>query len=276
MPPRKKRKWVSFVRKVKSVEASGRGTQQAIINDGFVSSWRADPLDPAQDNPLQGISEVNLYSVNGVLSGDQLDGRYVGNRDKDIMLNDIKQYQETISTTTGMETRPLNFNESTRTRVPMTSAHVDITYTNLSDVILEVDLYTIVHKKLNPDVIKAGVYPVDLLDAQDQYNIQSNTQPLTYTSTTTTFKGGSGPPSLAYRGITPFQTWGLMKFAGAKVLTKTKVLIGSGQSITRKYADNRHKMLYAHSTDAHCRYDKDTITYLAIPKHTNSAGSTIK
>jgi len=267
MPKRKKRVWKKFVRKVKAVEASGRGTQQAIINDGFNTSW-ASTENPTI--PRQGVSEVNLYSVNGIHNNGE-----IGNRDKDVIMNEVRNYKTTMLSG-GSETIVVPSNEATRSKVTMTGAHMDITYTNLSDRVIEVDLYTVVHRKIGLEVTNglatgAG-YPTNLNNAQNLYNSNDAPDILQYkTVGLNTVSGYGVQPDLTCRGVTPFQTWGVMKYAGAKILTKTKVLIGSGQSITRKYALNQHKTLYSHNTTTWTRYDKDTVTYLAIAKATGNS-----
>lgn len=260
MPARKRKPWVKFVKKVKAVEATGRGTQQAIINDAFEAAVPTGVQ--ASGYRLQGISEVNLYSVNASSSG---------GHDKDIILNEVSNFKTLKSTvasttTTGMEQPLFGQDELTRRNVGMKSAYIDITYTNNGANPLEVDLYTIKHRT----VIHDGI--LSLENAQDVYN--------TFDAANL-YNESAGAPvtagvkvALAARGVTPFQTPGLNKYAGTTILNKTKVQISSGQSITRRYSDNRHRYIRSHATGNLSRYDKDTTTYLAIYKPRVEDGAT--
>jgi len=258
MPRRKKRKWVKFVQKVKAVEASGRGSQSVVINDSFQDSWPNGPTTGGYR--WQGVSEVNLYSVNAdVQSG----------RDKDYILNEVSNYQTTKDATSGVEYVTPNtlFNEMKRLKVPMNHARIDITYTNTSQVTLEIDLYVIRHKV--KQARKATGY-TSLINAQDEYNTEmTNSAQKLYYSDGSVINAGAGTlTSLRSRGVTPFNTPGLNINAGASVLNKTKVLVAPGSSVTRQYSENKHKNIYPHNGDYKTRYDKDTITYLAIAKAT--------
>jgi len=260
MPKRKKRKWVKFVQKVKAVEASGRGNQSVVINDTYIDSW-PNTLQTGGYR-WQGISEVNLYSVNADVKG---------GRDKDYILNEITNWQTRKEATTGIEAiadqATLLANELKRIKVPMNHARIDITYTNTSQVTLEIDLYVIKHKV--KQARNATGY-TSLIEAQDQYNIQltNGDQKLYYSDGSVINSGAGTLTSLRSRGVTPFNTPGLNLNAGATVLNKTKVLIAPGSSVTRQYSENKHKFIYPHLSEYKTRYDKDTITYLAIAKAT--------
>lgn len=258
MPKRKKRAWKKFTTRVKSVEASTRGTQQLVINHSFTTTISPFP-DVTTGNRFQGISEVNLYSVGNDSAS--------GGRDKDLILNEISNYKETKSAL-GVETPFFGTNELSRIGVMMNMARIDITYTNTGDVALEFDFYTIVHKNVPPtkyDVPTTTTGFASLEDAQDTYNL-FRAQKLYYEIAGAASDAVGSNVSLKWRGITPFQTWGIIKYTGAKILNKTKVLVSPGQSLTRSYTDPRHRTIRAHSTNDQSRYDKDTTTYLAIAK----------
>jgi len=267
MPKGKKRKWKRFVQKVKAVEASGRGNQSLVINDRIFIKWK-QARRPAQiplgtTNSLdvgiryQGVFEVGLYTANCDA------GR--GGRDKDLILNEVSNNQtgKVLDTALfGME-RPIRMGDDlARLKVPMNSARIDITYSNTSDYVLEVDMYTISHRKMKNVLITP---PSSLINAAQQYN-EREAQGLYYNVDSTSISNQTQYPKLEWKGCTPFQCPGLAKYAGASVLNKTKCLIGPGQSITRQYNDNRHRNIYSHDGSFQNRYDQDTITYLAIAK----------
>lgn len=149
----------------------------------------------------------------------------------------------------------------------MNHARIDITYTNTSDVVLEVDLYTITHKIKNPS--NSTGYP-SLYEAQKAYNTDKGNanQKLYYSDGASVTCGAGTLLGLNSRGATPFNCPGLNIYAGCTVLNKTKVLISPGSSITRQYSDNRHKNIYPHFNTFKTRYDRDTLTYLALAKAT--------
>lgn len=261
MPRRKKKKWLQFKGKVKAVEASGRGTQQVVINSTFVGTV-PNENEPITGNRYQGVSEVNLYSVNAESA--------LGGRDKDIILNEVSNYRE-LKNTAGVEIPDLALataDELQRLKVPMNNAQIDITYTNAGNTPLEVDFYTIVHKNVPHTQFNAAT-PASgyesLESAQATYN-QYIAEKLYFGNTGVASNAPGSEIRLDYRGVTPFQTWGILKYTGAKIINKTKVLISPGNSVTRRYSDRRHKNIYAHSTQNLNRYDKDTTTYLATFK----------
>lgn len=271
MPYRKKRTWIKFTRKVKAVEKGSRGTQQIIINDGYSQTWvnNVRPGTGADGGTRkQNITEVNLYSCNANVQG---------GRDKDYILNEVSNNRTDINPGNGLELPGNLTNEATRLKVGMSSAHIDITYTNSSTTTLEVDLYTLVHRNVNLSGLPAVEGQVDSLEKAQTCWINESVHQLYYptvggtnSSGETPFKAGGAEVLLDMRGITPFQTWGIGKYAGAKVLNKTKVLIAPGNSLTRRYADNRPHTIYSHMNKSNSRYDRDTKTYLAIARGTGN------
>lgn len=260
---RKSRKsWKKFSSKVKAVEAAGRGKQQLVINEAINS-----PV--TETNPrTQGISEVNLYSVNADV---------VGGRDKDNILNEISNYR-TFMDVTGSE-RP-NFdldreNELSRIPVRMHGASIDISYTNTGDNVLEVDLYTLKHRRTQA-IIGGSVTGIPSLEAaQTIYNQSVGERLYEHNKLSGVVAGRSewgAEVRLNFRGVSPFQTPGLMKYTGATILNKTKILISPGNTVTRRYSNNKHMTIYPHTQDDKHRYDKDTTTYLALIKPRAAGG----
>jgi len=262
MPKRKKRSWIKFSQKVKAVEASGRGSQTLVINDQVITSW-GEAIDPTTGNRFQGISEVNIYSVNNDAQGA---------RDKDLILNEVSNYTRTYVGAAGLEYLSGSTIEETRLKAAMMGARIDITYTNTGTYTLELDLYTFTHKN-RPSVSDLDAY-INMKEAQEGYVALGPGGRLTYESGGTLSTPGSAI-SLQYRGVTPFQCPGIMKYTGARCLKKDKVLISPGNSVTRSYADNKHKFIFPHGGEYKTRYDKDTITYLAIAKASGNTTDTI-
>lgn len=150
----------------------------------------------------------------------------------------------------------------------MNNAQIDLTYTNTGEGALEIDFYTITHKNVPQTQFNAaspdGGYE-SLEAAQTVYN-QFVAQKLYYNNLGVASDAPGSEIRLNYRGITPFQTWGILKYTGATVINKTKVLLSPGNSVTRRYADRKHKWIHPHASQNASRYDKDTTTYLAIAK----------
>jgi len=264
MPAGKKRKWLSFVKKVKAVEASGRGLQRLVINDSIVTTWNEIPT-LGTGVRQQGLSEINLYSVNAALAG---------GRDKDIILDsssNMLKTQDLTGTTLGIDKPALLTLETSRIKVPMKYAMIDITYTNDSSNSIELDLYVLSHRSTatTPQVDP----PVSLKVAQDNYNL--------YNADKLYFPAGAGAlnqpfsfVNLNARGVSPFMCPGLSKYAGASVVNKTKVFLNAGASVTRSYNDQKHFYIHSHDGANFLRYDKDTISYLAIAKATGNISET--
>jgi len=259
MPAGKKRKWLSFVNKVKAVEASGRGLQRIVINDSISTLW----LENAQLGTglrEQGVSEINLFSVNCTAQG---------GRDKDIILDsssNMRQIQDLTGTTTGID-KPIDISvEISRLKVPIKMAMIDITYTNAGAFAIELDLYVLKHRDLSSPLVT----PItSLYQAQEKYN-SDNADKLYFPATGTTLAQPAQPVKLNSRGVTPFMSPGLSKFTGATVINKTKVFLAPKSSVTRSYNDQKHFYIHSHDGGLEYRYDKDTITYLALAKSTGN------
>jgi len=274
MPARKRKPWVKFVRKVKAVEATGRGTQSIVINDSFTTSVLNGTPTPGVSQD-QIISEVNLYSNNNTSTG--------GN-DQDYILNEVANMRQTLAQT-GVAGQLFNVStqqgdERSRNRVNMKHANIDITYTNTGDVTLELDLYTITHSTSKRPMQGLSTTAVSSLAAcQVLYNAaMANNTKLQYLNDAGVGKSSGEQVFMTQRGVTPFQCPGINIYAKAKIMNKTKILISPGNSITRRYSDSAHRYITAHEDDIKNRYDKNTLTYLAIakPNKTSTAEASLR
>lgn len=111
MPYRKKRKWISFVKKVHAVAQKEEGTKAIIRNNTITCSW---------DNSTQFACCATLYGLRGTD-----DAFNIGNAD--------------ISTILGADVTT----DSQWENVRFTSAVLDITLTNTGTNRLEIDIYEI-------------------------------------------------------------------------------------------------------------------------------------
>jgi len=262
MPSGKKRKWLSFVKKVKAVEASGRGLQRLVMNDSILTTWNEEPNVGTGIRP-QGVSEINLFSVNSTGQG---------GRDKDLILDSSSNMRQDQAISAGLSPavgvdKPTDFVvEISRLKVPIKMAMIDITYTNAGDFSLELDLYVLKHRDLSSPLVT----PVtSLIQAQNKYN-SDIADKLYYPADASNLNQPFQFVDLDSRGVTPFMTPGLSKFAGATIINKTKVFLAPRASVTRSYNDQKHFYIHSHDGGLPYRYDKDTITYLALAKSTGN------
>jgi len=267
MPSGKKRKWLSFVKKVKAVETADRGLQRLVINDSVINGWFETP-QAGTGIRSQGISEINLFSVNGTAQGA---------RDKDLILDSSSNMRQDqamlagLSPAVGVDKPTDLLSEISRLKVPIKMAMIDITYTNAGDYPIELDLYVLKHRK----IASLSDLPVtSLFQAQEKYNDDCADQ-LYYPASSTSLNQPFGPVKLSARGVTPFMTPGLSKFTGATVVNKTKIFLAPRASVTRSYNDQKHFYIYSHDQVLTYRYDQDTITYLALAKSTGNLSETI-
>jgi len=254
MPYAKKKNWIQFVQKVKAVQATSRGLQRVIVNDSIVTTWTENLVDGTR---RQGVSEVNLYSVNGTAQGA---------RDKDIILDSSSNWHTTQAysgITVGMEKPVLSNVEESRKNVPMKMAMIDITYNNAGPYAIELDLYVIKHRKCS---VTPKIVPCEsLIGAQLDYN-DFDADRLYFPGAVGEVAQPGSNPSLVMRGVTPFMCPGISKFTGGTVVNKTKLFLRPGSSVTRSFSDTKHFIIRSHDGANELRYDQDTITYLAIAK----------
>lgn len=114
MPYRKKKSWISFIKKAQAANLKNYGTKTVIRNSKVEQSW-TDLVD------YQGTASVTLYGKRGTDNATN-----TGNRD----VFDITSQEP-------------NFNEVTE-KIMFTSGVLDITFHNTGNTKLEVDLYQIV------------------------------------------------------------------------------------------------------------------------------------
>jgi len=230
MPYRKKKQWTKFQRKVKAVEISDRAKSTLMINT-------TTSVTPAFNE--QGWHECHLYPYNGTDRG---------TRDIEIMLEDIQTYRNNVvpgvqGAADVAQERPLftssTFND-TRKELLMSSASLDVTYSNTGSSPLEVDIYTIIYPRQSVGTNGSFVAAID-----------TNSQ---YVSPINVVSGANitaaAQLSKEQRGVTLFELAYGMSRTGAKILKKEKFFIPVGNCITKNVRDPKNHNLRVTSNDA--------------------------
>lgn len=253
MPYRKKKKWRTFVKKVKAVEISDRAKQTILINT-------LTTVDAPAAN--QAWMETHLYPVNGNIAGC---------RDMDIIAEDVNIYSSAVlignisSSTVGMEAPVLTRNnrEDTRKELLMSSGTLDVTYTNTGDFGIELDMYSIVYPRQsqgsNGSFLAAvndnGTYvsPISVLSAADIVN--------------------TAGIAIANRGVTLFDVPYGMSRTGAKIMKKEKFFISPGNSITKNIRDPKNHNFRRTTPDTVFQYKNLTQTLVVCIKNISTTGT---
>lgn len=214
MPRRKKRRWVSFVRKVNAAAEKELGSRTVLFNDQINSS--------SATVGQQGCLTLALYA------------QYNGTQG---WLNDLRTIAGLENV--GNPTAAAGETTDASTKFMFQSAVMDITLRNVSTLqtdaggtrqldaaaALELDIYEIQVRKQSATATAVSVDLSQMLNSFDTSQI-----------------GGTGTGiSIQDRGASPWEmTTGLSNF-GLKVLSKTKYFIPNGQTITHQIRDpSRH------------------------------------
>lgn len=199
-PKQRKRKWVKFVKKVKAVTEKGTGTQNFLFNDTHTST------------AVVGSQAVTSLMMYGGSKADET----VNTRG----YSDINKIMNIVSPTPGVIS---NVSDLSRTgNLQFISAVLDVTITNVTGTILELDMYEIYFKG-NKDLGSNG------RTIEDCYQYLLDSQ----------IKKGGGDTSCTSRGWTPFNCGAGASQCGFKIYKKTKFHIGAGQVITHQKRDPR-------------------------------------
>jgi len=217
MPPRKKRVWKRFVKKVNAISEKELGTRTVVFNTTTSSS--------ITNNTLQVLAHKTLY----------------GNASTNSWNNDLRQIGNLENT--GNPTAADDATIDDTTKFIFQSGVLDMTICNrstkrdsllvespASEAKLEVDLYELTVRK-------------SARDATGNFNsIQSLIQDgeLAQTIAGTVGAGGQGM-DLDLRGVTPFDLPMALGRYGIKILKKTKYFIPNGDTVTYQIRDpGRH------------------------------------
>jgi len=250
MPYRKKKQWKKFTRKVKAVAIGDRAKSNVMINT-------SEAVTPAVGD--QGWLECHLYSYNGTNRG---------TRDIEIILEDINTYKNNVvagaltGESVGQEKPQFstqNFND-TRKELLMSSASLDVTYSNTGSAPLEVDVYTIIYTRQS--IGTHGSFLASI-DTNSQYvapvNLQAGIGIVAQTQITK-----------ENRGATLFELAYGMSRTGAKIIKKEKFFINPGNCITKNIRDPKNHNLRMTSPDPVYQLKKLTQTLIVSFKSTLS------
>lgn len=205
MPRYKKRKWVSFVRKVKAVLYKGLGTKTVLFNTQMSGGRLSVPENQ------QGVFTIALYGFWGDTDNP---GESVGNRDLyRIAINDPEINKKAVSPT---------FSIPNNGKLLMSSAVLDLTLTNIGTIPSEVDVY----------IITCGIFNNN--GSLREAFIDADANQITISGS------GNGINALVHRGATPFEMPLALSSNRLRILSKKKYFLGAGQTITYQYRDAKN------------------------------------
>lgn len=237
MPRRKVRKWKRFVKKVEAVSQRLKHLRSVVLNSeasGFLNSAQ------------QTFVACHLYGGSGVAES-VLIPQETGQRD----LYRISQSDGEVKAIAG---------KSTAAKLHFASATIDLTFTNASDITMEVDVYKIIYGFNEKDM---NCF-TQCVASGEQYSGPLATSAL----------------QIDERGVTPFSLGGLISAGKMKILWKRKYLLSSGQSATLQHRDPKNRWVYVNDLTSNSEgdpsvsdftYKKYTVTFLFIAKFTNAA-----
>lgn len=210
MPRGKRKRWVSFVKKVNAVSDNDRGVTTILFNKrGSIST----PSTAGADNiPQQAVAETHLYGNSGV---DQLSG--INNMK--IGLGDIGYIFTYDNNVAGAS----NFTKKMRFH----SAVMDVSVRNPMDKIMELDCYEIGYHKSSTSLPELQ----GVLTSGTTTAATAATLPLL----------GATTININYRGVTPFELGPGISEGKIRILKKTKYFVGPGEVITRQLRDPRNR-----------------------------------
>lgn len=252
MPKYKRKRWQSFVKKVRAVEIADRGLQTVVMN-GTITK---ESLENQQE-----WFEAHLYSWNG-------DG-WMGT--KDIwyaMVLNLDLIQEDANT--GSSTTPVTKNIANvwkgDAEVLAQSATLDITWKNNSSSSAEADIYIIEYKKGHAS------------NGDNFINMINNGFGLTdpgYFIGSTTIQTASGLSRLQ-RGVTLFDMSRMLSKFGIRILKKEKVFVPGGGQYTKQIRDPRNHRIKPFgdqiADNNYLKYEGLTKSVISCWKNTDGSG----
>lgn len=243
MPRRRKTQWKSFVRKVQAVNMKDRGLVTALFNSVF------NPV--ASSASAQLITELHLYGGN---STDAVNSPGVADLSQ-IVLNDWNTRFGTNLTGTVTLERSLT---PATDNIQIESAILDATITNNNSTTVEIDVYTIYHKKYTKGAFTS---------LKDVYSKAASS---VYTDVVESESVAQSLLTLDSRGCTPFDLGKGSSLANLVISRKEKYLISAGQAITLQMRDAKNRRLNPQdiltSTSPCYKYSDWTRSYLIIGK----------
>lgn len=196
MPRRRRRQWGKFVRKVDAALLKKLGTHTNVING-------TSNIQLTGTYGTQGYSVVHLYGKNGSFVLNPLFPNV-----NETGTGDIRQLTQV---------NPANNNNYSK--ILMKSAHLDVTFRNNGEVMLEVDAYDIIY------------FNIDKLDKKCFIDCVSECEANT-----------PGSMTMLDRGVTLFD-YPLLSRNGMKILKKIKYLLGPNEAATYQCKDSRNHVI---------------------------------
>jgi hypothetical protein len=241
MPRYKKRKWISFVKKVNAVTTSKLGTRTVVFNDS---------IGVVIPNTAQQIVSCSLYGFDGAIDS----GTNCGSRD----VLTIAVNEPTITKNGTPAINPING------KITFKSAVLDMTISNNpaeTNGPLEVDVYEIFHRKFVKNNTLSGSFA----------EANANTE---------TISGAGTGLDITNRGVTPFDLPTALSQDGLRIAKKTKYRIPVNGTVTYQIRDSRNILFNADSLNGQDGYawPGKTRSILLVCKNTvgfNQAGNSV-
>lgn len=240
MPRRKVKKWRKFVKKVEAVSDKLKKLRSVVLNSGV----QCDIVGANQDWAI-----VHLYGGSGVQEN-PLFTKETGTRD---LVRIIEKDDEIGDTVPG----GLN----TAASVHFESAVLDLTFSNNSSELMEVDVYKVVYGYNEKDMSSFA----QIIASGQMFS--SSIAP------------GGTTCTLDKRGVTPFSLGGLISAGKVKILSKRKYLLGAGQAATLQHRDPRNRWASVNDlvqnfngdpSVSDFTYKKFTVSFLFVAKFMNA------
>lgn len=220
----KKKKWKSFVKKVRAVEIADRGLTTALYNNIF--TYTADA------NTSQCIGEVHLYGFKS-----NIGSTCAGVNDLATIIDN--DYRTTFSTNLMTASDEIIYSYAkvegqitghTIDKLFFESAVLDVTISNPNTTTIELDVYRIVYKKQ----LKGN-----FTSLKNLYDTATGTE---YTNTVTKNDLTNKPQlTISSRGATPFEIGVASSMGNLKIVKKEKFLITAGQCVTMQIRDSTNR-----------------------------------
>lgn len=211
MPRGKRKRWVSFVRKVNAVSDNDRGVTTIVFNK------RGQVLGPTVNLGFrrQAVVETHLYGYAGTDVYSSTNAGVYGAADVlYIFENDPLLGLGAIATTR---------------KIRLHSAVMDVTIRNQTDAIMELDCYEVIYYRTAPGSMSS------LVDTMQTAQASAETVSTGAFRTTIT--------DMSLRGATPFEMGPGISAAKCKILKKTKYFVDPGTLITRQFRDPKNRFI---------------------------------
>lgn len=221
MPKYKKRKWVAFSKKVQAVNAKDEGTKTAVLNSAYTGSSNA------------ATQTANMYYLYG--SRNNNSANELGGADLEYLFSNATQ-------------------PGVSEKLKFKSAVLDLTFTNVGSIKLEVDVYQFRFYGQGKFASYSSAASEAVLDT-----------PLLTNGGVTLWT----QPSLGARGVTPFDMPNLIRGMQATIVKKTKYFVDTFNEFTFQMRDAKQHVI----SEYHIREGAQS---MAVPKITHGVMIVVK